>query len=443
MIKSYKIVIIIQFIILLIFSFVFHNVEYDSDIPLIATVPLLLIGFSPLILLAISIIIQRLIVAVIYSDLASNEVDKEVSNDKFWKNSFFVSLIFGVLTFLSSIVSLSLKLKVGIVASDYVSRFFVSLGILIISSLIISLFLRIKESVNEITKLLGFLMLFISVIVFAGCLYISIVNVVTIRSYGGESTIEALNVVPETEEVAVSKETEGEGEETESDYYGFNEMSFPDIETKEYFKELFGDDKYDDSKTQDLLKLFLSRFLDLQNGQSFMEIRSAIERGFFYDEYLEIHSLDKKLRRNPDAIRETFDSYNSLIYAFLSDKIYFESNLNLLVDALVKSHNDIYSTENPEEELNKIYKTMIFGSKKEFPDYYYGELSPYASEEVMNLMQKNAERNADSDNKEVNYSSQFSTVWIYSFWARRHKEKNSDVTFEILQEIKEHYENKN
>lgn len=442
MIKSYKIILIVQFILLLILSFVFHKVEYLEDIPLIPTVPLLLIGFSPLILLAISIIIQKLIVAVIYSDSGNSETDKEVPNDKFWKNSFFVNVIFGALTFVSSIVSVVSNLEVGVVSSDYINRFFVSLGMLFFASLIVSLFLRIKDSVTEITKFLGFLMLFISIIIFSFSLYIAILNVVTVRSYSGNSIIGTLNSISETEEVSTAveheSEGEGEGEESESDYYGFNEMSFPEVKTYAYFEELFGDQKYDDAKTHDLTKLFLSSFIELQKGQSFTGIRRAIERGFAYDE--EINKIGNKIRRDPKAIRRAFDIYNSVLYAFLSDKIYFDSNLNLIVDALIDSHEDIYKTENPEETLNEIYKTMDFGVKKEFPDYYYKEITPYASEEFLASINKNAETNSDKDDSSITFNSQLNTVWIYSFWARRHKEKNSDVVFDILKEVKEHYD---
>lgn len=440
MIKSYKIVIIIQCIILLIFSFVFNEV-YNEDIQLIPMIQLLIIGFSPLILLAISIIIQRLIVAVIHSDSTNDEVNKEAPIDKFWKNAFFINVIFGALTFLCSIISSVLKLEVGVVSSDYIYRFFISLDILMISSLIISLVLRIKDSVIEITKFLGFLMLFISILIFSFSLYLAVLNVVTIRSNSGDGIIGTLNSVSETEEVATDveheSEGEGEGEESESDYYGFNEMSFPEVNINGYFKELFEDSSYDNTKTEDLTKNFLSDFLVLEKDQSFTGIRIAIERGFAYDE--EIKKVDEKIRRNPEAIREAFDSYNTLLYAFLSNKIYFDSNLNLIVDALIKTHEDIYETENPHERLTKIYKIMIFGAQKEFPNYYYNEIKPYASENVLSLVSKNAETSSEKDNSNAEYASQLNTVWIYSFWARRHKEKNEDVVFEILKEIKEHY----
>ena len=453
MIKSYKIILLVQFVLLLLLSFGFHKVQYVDDIPLIPIVPLLLIGFSPLILLGISIIIQKLIVAVLYSDSGNNETDKELPNDKFWKNSFFVNVIFGALTFVSSIVSVVSNLEVGVVSSDYINRFFVSLGMLFFASLIISLFLRIKDSVTEITRFLGFLMLFISIIIFLFSLHVATLNVVTVRSYNRGSIIWRLkhlfeddrNMDEETVATGVVEaedesqfERESEGEESEFDYYGCNEMSFPEVKTHAYFEELFGDQKYDDAKPHDLTKLFLSGFLELQKEQSFTGIRRAIERGFAYNE--EINKIDKKIRRDPEAIRGAFDIYNCVLYAFLSDKIYFDSNLNHIVDALINSHEDIYKTENPEETLNKIYKTMNFGVKKDFPDYYYNEIAPYASKEFLASINKNAETNSDKDDSSTTFNSQLNAVWIYSFWARRHKEKNSDVVFDILKEIKEHYD---
>jgi hypothetical protein len=454
MIKSYKIILIVQFILLLLLGFGFSKVQYFEDVPLIPTVPLLIIGFSPLILLAISIIIQKLIVAVIYSDSENSETDKEVPNDKFWKNSFFVNVIFGALTFVLSIVSVVSNLEVGVVSSDYINRFFISLGMLFFASLIISLFLRIKDSVTEITRFLGFLMLFISIIIFLFSLYIATLNVVTVRSYNRDSIIWRLKHLFEDdanmdEESVVAAEVveaedesqferESEGDESEFDYYGFNEMSFPEVKTHAYFEELFGDQKYDDAKTHDLTKIFLSSFLELQKEQSFTGIRRAIERGFAYDE--EINKIDKKIRRDPEAIRGAFDIYNAVLYTFLSDKIYFDSNLNLIVDALINSHEDIYKTENPEETLDKIYKTMDFGVKKDFPDYYYNEITRYASKEFLASINKNAETNSDKDDSSTTFNSQLNTVWIYSFWARRHKEKNSDVVFDILKEVKEHYD---
>lgn len=459
MIKSYKIVLIVQFILLLILWFMFHKLEYDADIPLIAAIPLLLIGFSPLILLAISIIIQKLIVAVIHSDSTSNEIDNEAPSDKFWRKSFFVNTIFGALTFISAIVSVISNLEVG-VASSYINSLFVSLGILFFCSLIVSLFLRIKDLVKEITKMLGFLMLFISISIFVFSLYVAIVNVVTVRSYSNDSLIGVLKHLFEddtntdTDQVIVAedaveaqyesqfeRESEGErereAEKSQSDYYGFNKMRSA-VETTEYFKQLFEDSNYDNDKTQDLAKLFLSSFLKLEKGQSFTGIRRAIEMGFAYNE--EINKIDAKIRRNPESIRQTFDSYNTLFYAFLSKKIYLESNLNLIVDAMIKSHEDIYKTENPEETLSKIYKIMNFGEKKEFPDYYNTEINPYVSEELSSSIKKNAETNSDLDESSTTFNSQLNTVWIYSFWARRYKEKNNDVVFKILKEIKEHYD---
>jgi hypothetical protein len=457
MIKSYKTVLIIQIVIILIGFFAFKNFYY-SDYEQIERTLVLIFGFLALAISAFSVLIQRIIVGVIDSDSTIEEVNNQTPNDKFWRNSFFITIILGALTLIISIVGLCSEIEIGVKNGGFMSDFFASLLILTISSITIGLLLRVRESINEITKFFGFLMGVISVIIFSGCLFVVSSESLWVTSYGSDSlygivqnlfkkedsqigTLPQVAVVDESSAaVAGESESEGEGEEEESDYYGFNEMSFPDVETEGYFKSLFNDEKYDDAKAQDLTKLFLSGFLELEKGQSFMQLRRAAERGFFYEEYDEINKVDKKIRRNPDAIRNTFDSYNVLLYTFLSQKNYYDSSLNEIVNTLISSHDDIYKTENPEESLDKMYKTMIFGAKKEFPEYYFDNLSPYASENVLNSISKNAEMNSERDNNEVSYSAKFSTVWIYSFWARRYKEKNIDVVYEILKEIKEHYE---
>ncbi|MBS7256293.1 MFS transporter [Flavobacterium branchiicola] len=458
MIKSYKIVIIIQIIIILLGSFIFNSYYY-SDYDKIETALVVVFGSSALIIAAVSILIQRMIVGVLNSDSTTDEINEQTPNDKFWKNSFLIYIILGVLTFIVAIVGLSSDIELGVRNGGFMFDFFSSLIVLIISSLSIGLLLRVRDSINEITKFLGILMILISAIIFSGCLFLASSASLWVTSYnhdslygritslfkGDDSQIDTL-----PEDVAVVDETvgdnaresegEGEGEEPESDYYGFSEMSFPDVETEGYFKNLFNDEKYDDAKVQDLTKLFLSDYLALEKGKSFSGIRKAAEKGFYYEIYDEINKIVNKIRRNPEEIRSTFDSYNMLLYAFLSEKNYYDSSLNETVNILISSHDDIYKTEDPEQTLDKIYKTMIFGAKKEFPEYYFDNLKSYASENTLSSISKNADANAESDDSNPDYNSKLNTTWIYSFWARRYKEKNSDVVYEILKEIKEHYE---
>lgn len=459
MIKSYKIVLIIQIVIILIGFFAFKNFYY-SDYKQISRALVLIFGFLALAISAFSVLIQRIIVGVTDSDSTIEEVNNQAPNDKFWRNSFLINIILGVLILIISITGLCSEIEIGVPNGNFLFDFFVSLLILTICSIAIGLLLRVRESINEITKFFGFLMAVISVIIFSGCLFVVSSTSLWVTSSSSDSlygivhnlfkkedshigTLPQVAVVDESS-AAVVGESESEGEvEEESDYYGFNDMSFPDLETKGYFKNLFNDEKYDDAKVQNLTKLFLSNFLALEKDKSFTEIRKAVEMGFYYEEYDEINKVDKKIRRNPEGIRNTFDSYNVLLYAFLSKKNYYDSNLNEMVNMLISSHDDIYKAENPEQSLDKIYKTMIFGSKKEFPDYYFDNLSSYASESALSSISKNANINSDDNNSYPEYNSKLNTVWFYSFWARRYKEKNIDVVYEILKEIKAHYEEDN
>ena len=101
MIKSYKIVLIVQFFVLLVGILAFNTIEYAKDFVVLSKISSLLIGFSPFILVAISIVIQRLVVAVIYSDSIVNGGEKKDElNNKFWKNSFLIYLIFAAVTFI-------------------------------------------------------------------------------------------------------------------------------------------------------------------------------------------------------------------------------------------------------------------------------------------------------------------------------------------------------
>lgn len=446
MIKSYKTVLIIQIIVILIGSFALHDFHYTNDFNRLPISIVLLIGLSVLILLMFSMLIQMLIAGIFYSNSTIGEGSKNVANDKFWRNSFSINLGFGILAFIVSIVAIVSDLDLAVPGYDSSDRFFISLAILIISSLVISLLLHIKKSVNEITKLLGFLMILISAFVFAGSLFVASTNALMVKSYNRDSLYGILkNLLEEDVEtpsnerkvtkVVVPVKVENKDDENESDYdyYGFSKMSFPDLETGDYFMELF-DETYTKSKVQELFGFFLSDFLNLQKKESICYLRGSIESGFYSYRYDDLVAVDKMIGRNPESIQKTFDSYSSLIYAFISDETYYNSNLNVIVDILIESHNDLYRAENPEEALNKIYKIMVLGKNTQYPDFHYDELSKFASKKVLDLIKKNTKDDPDPD-----YSIKVSTFWVNSFWARRYKENNIDVVFDILQEIKQHF----
>src|SRR6218665_611843 len=242
MIKSYKTVLIIQIIVILIGSFVLHDFHYTNDFNRLPISIVLLIGSSVLILLVFSVLIQMLIAGIFYSNSTIDEGSKNVANDKFWRNSFLINLGFGILAFMVSIVAIVSDLDLAVPGYDSSDRFFISLAILIISSLVISLLLHIKKSVNEITKLLGFLMVLISVIVFAGSLFVASTNALMVKSYNRDSLYGILkNLFGEDAEtpsnekkvtkvvVPVKVESKNDENESDYDYYGFSKMSFPDL----------------------------------------------------------------------------------------------------------------------------------------------------------------------------------------------------------------------
>ncbi|TPG38739.1 hypothetical protein [Flavobacterium pectinovorum] len=457
MVKSYKIILIIQFFVLAVFGLVFHKVQYGNDFAVISAVPLLLIGISPFLLLGISILLQRLIVGVIYSD-SSNDNSEKDSEDKFWYNSFLANVIFAGVVFLASVVSVLLSFGIGINGNyDFVVRFSVFLGIIIIASLVIGLFLRIKDSAIEVSKPLGGLMVFLSVLIFGGSLFFGLQNFITLQ-YSSNDVIGGIKRVPEVDGTAISVDSTsgvetsdvetaavdsvaaayGEMQDSRvNDYYGVKEFSYPELEKEVGSKGIFSNYNWDG--TEDLLRVFLSDFLRLKKGQSFMDIRRSIHLGSSSGQYSEIVRKSKMVRNNYQDLEATFENYSPLIYAFVSEKIYFDSNLNLLVDALIKSHDDInaVAVDTEIDSFDKIYGIMTSGTKKEFPGFYYDKLKPYVSKGTLELIKKNADENGESE-----YSTQLTTVWMYSFWARRNKERNLWITYTILEKIKAHYEEK-
>ncbi|PAM92453.1 hypothetical protein B4N84_22325 [Flavobacterium sp. IR1] len=437
MIKSYKIVLIIQFVLLLALSLLFFKFEYGDEYRVVDAIPLLIISFSPLILLLLAIIIQKIIVAVLQSDSAEADKAKSIAADKFWKNSFFANLVFGAGCVLMAIASIVFQVYLGLRGYEFSSRLSVFIALMLFASLLIGLLFRVRDFVNEISKLLGILMILISVIIFAGtfmlgsnCLFL--IDVAANDNVVG--TLKTVEETPEEMEVTYGDEEDGyrEGDDDPEDHFGFYKMNYPEIKIADNLG-------YGHNDSQSLFRLFLSKYLKLESDQSFNEVRSAIHVNNYYNSYPDITALDKKLRRDPEALRESFNGYKPLLYAFLSDRIYHESNLDALVNAFIKSHNDIYQSENPEESLTEIYKIMTTYRKEEFADYCYPLLRPYVSEDAFQSIKNEAETHQSRDNYEEGYGAQFSTVWIYSFWARRHKEKNDAVVFDILQEIKEHY----
>ncbi len=446
MIKSYKIILIVQFFVLVAIGFTFYKVEYNEYFSIITKTPLFLVGFFPLILLGISILVQRLVITVIYSDSSKNHSEKE-GEDKFWTISFFTYVIFGSFMFLTSLICVALSFRRA--TEDYkvfILKLCIFIVLLIAASLIIGLFFKVKEKVNEVSKMLSALMIFLSLIVFGGALFIGVGNIATSQCYLNEM-FEAIKAMPSVDEkqalidstTVEDTEVNGEGMEYVEDYYGFIDMNTSNIKSSGYLKNRY-DEEYSDSRISNFMKYFFSDFLTLKKNQSLNGFRNESKIGLHAAEYVhEIRLLTDQLRENPNELRGAYESYRPILFALLSRNIYNDSNLDLLIEVLISSRDDISRAENENkgkiEVIDVIYKTMIYGAEKEFPNYHFSQISPFVSKKTWGLITRNSKQNRKTD-----YTNKATAVWIYSFWARRNQEGNMDVAYAILKEIKKHYE---
>jgi len=446
MIKSYKIILIVQFFILVALGCTFYQVEYDEYFSIITKIPLFLIGFFPLILLGISILVQRLVLTVIYSDSSKNHSEKE-DEDRFWTISFFTYVIFGSFMFLTSLIAFALGFRSA--AEEYkafILKLCIFIVLLIAVSLIIGLFLKVKEKVNEVSKMLSALMIFLSLILFGGAFFIGVGNMATSELYLNVM-FDAIKVMPLVDErlaVIDSSTVEdieviGSGMKYVEDYYGFRDMNTSNIKSTGFLRNRY-DEEYSDSRISNEIKFFFADFLYLRKNQSLTGYRNETKIGLHADEYVyETKLLTDKLRENPDELRGAYESYRPILFALLSRSIYNDSNVDLLIEVLISSRDDISRAENENkgeiEVLDMIYKTMTSGAEKEFPNDHFSQISPFVSKKTWGLITRNSKQNRKTD-----YNTKATAVWIYSFWARRNQEGNMDVTYAILKDVKKHYE---
>ncbi|HEU4495757.1 MAG TPA: hypothetical protein VFR70_01780, partial [Flavobacterium sp.] len=350
MIKSYKYVLIIHIIILLFFWLADVGINHDGADLKLRTFMILAIGLSPFLLLMLSILLQKVFAIAINSDSLKGSDQIEAKEEKIWKTAFFAYLIFCGVSFLASLGIIFAKPAIHI---NYYYETMDSIVLLstwiTIGSFIISIFIKIKNAVWEINNAAGILMVVLAMIVFGISLFMPSIKILDFYSseYDGVPSAADSTAVAAEAETKTDGEDDYEASSSNYDYYSINKMDFSEVETGGYFQKYYERGTDEKSKSQELLKLFLSRNLSLENDQNISELRKSITYGYYEEEFSEIQEIDEEMGRKPEEIRKAFESYKGLIYAFLSDKIYYGSNLNVVVDALVQSREDIYKTEDP------------------------------------------------------------------------------------------------
>lgn len=434
MIKSYKYVLIIQIILLFLLWFLFKDFYIGNPVFKVQTPALFIIGLSPTLLLLLSVLFQKILVFVINSDSLKSNSENVNVEEKTWQIAFFTNMIFCGVTFLASLVLIFVKSDIEIYNyGDVVARAMLLLVAIVFSSLLIGLFIRIKNTVWEVNKTVGIIMIVLSILVFSGAVYFPSLNMLQSKSSDYDETLVGIDSTATASDEDYIEDEEGE---MYPDYFLINNLDHSDVETGGYFQQFYDRGTDDNEKSSALLKLFLVGNLEIKKGKDLSELRNSITYGYTAEEFSEINEIQDQMGREPEEIHKAFESYKFLLYAFVTDQIYFESNLNIIVDALIQSHEDIYATENPEATLKKINTIMNMGYKERFPYEYYDSLEMYFSEDVLEPIKNSAK----SYGTEAEYNWKLNAIWVYSFWSRRNEEKNVDAVFNILKEIQAEYE---
>ncbi|MFB9077688.1 hypothetical protein ACFFLS_00740 [Flavobacterium procerum] len=433
MIKSYKIVTIVQIILVIISSFAFRVLEDGYEWGSLEPALVLLVGGLVLISIAISIIIQKIIVSIINSDSTNEEKTGNTAHDKFWKNSFRVILIYGVLTFVFAVIVVVDNSDIAFPSHDFIDRLSFSFAIIIISSLVIGLLLRVKEAVSEIAKLMGFLMILIASIIFVFSFFVATKNALTFRSGDGTGIegffhrlLSEQGTVEDSGAAVVSSPTESDAvtESKESDYQVNSEES--EEESSPLSKPMI----------TGAWNSFMNDFYVKKRGLSvdFLGLRQYVSSVFdgqlFDDVYRVLVNIDD-LKEHSEQLKEALYSYKSVLFATVSTETYRNNHFDEVVDKLLLAYDDVGTDR---EKLNNIYEIMRYGASPQEVD---GNISVYLPD-IQKYCSSNTLKKLSDDKGFCKYKSD--VVWFYSFWARRYKEGNIDVVYEILLKIKKHYD---
>lgn len=150
------------------------------------------------------------------------------------------------------------------------------------------------------------------------------------------------------------------------------------------------------------------------NSQSEFNIENLIETPSF-NTYL--HYLWRTIDRSPENIKYLFDQNKEYAYVLLkTGNSYKTSGFERTIKILILGYEEIHQNEKLLKELTTRSKTIGV-----LADTIYQKIE---SQEMKVLISKF--RDADF----VSY-----THWVYSFWARRNKENNSEIVYQIIKEF--------
>lgn len=130
-----------------------------------------------------------------------------------------------------------------------------------------------------------------------------------------------------------------------------------------------------------------------------------------------LHYLWKNIDRSPANLKSLFNKNKNIAYRLLKNGNSYESSgLKRTIKTLLLSYQEIHNKQELLEDLHK--RTLTIGV---LSDTIYNTIE---SPKMTKLISK------FRDSEYVSYNS-----WIYSFWMRRHQEKNTEVVYKIIKEF--------
>ena len=218
--------------------------------------------------------------------------------------------------------------------------------------------------------------------------------------------------------------------------YNFNFEDLSSLETGAYFADLWESPLHDKDSAQAVLINFFDDYLKLRK---YGYVAHFLDAPRYQDLTKQSLKVWDKIERDPIKLLSAFKSYKAMFYYLIPNEIYVESGLRNLTKLLLQTHYELYDDDT---KLDKIYTIMTRprNDKEYLTRYdYFNDLKGFISKNVLTTLQSKA--NFYSNNpKKITYYGEGEAVWLYSFWARRHKEKNDDEVFQILYEIDNHYQ---
>lgn len=182
-------------------------------------------------------------------------------------------------------------------------------------------------------------------------------------------------------------------------------------------------------------------FYIYNNLPSFVD-RKERHNGYFADASMS-QGEDKKLLaysiyridRSPQNIRRTFDLFKSQAKDYINMDLYTRLGIKQSIHSLLDSYEYLQTLE--KGKLDSVYLAVDSVATH----YNYDTPSAYGhsldSDYGIYMKYLEIEKYAQS------HPDTYETIWVFSFWVRRHHEKNEEEVYKILKELRDIYEVEN